>query len=324
MLDYQLSEKLSVLGGLRLEATSIDYTGNVYDIDTDDISAQTGTDSYVNVLPGLHFKYNASENTVVRAAWTNTLARPNYFDLTPYVAFSLSDQELERGNPELQPSVASNLDLMVENYFKSIGIVSGGAFYKNINDFIYTRRQENYSDPENPQFGTDLQFSQPENGGVATLYGFELSFQRQLDFLPGVWKGLGVYLNYTYTQSETTGVTDRESESLALPGTAGNMFNASLSFETNKLVLRASLNATSDYIDEFGGDAFNDRYYDKQLFLDFNGSYAFTPKFRMFVELNNITNQPLRYYQGVRAQTMQMEYYNMRLNFGVKFDLFGE
>lgn len=324
MLDYQLSEKLSVLAGLRLEHTFIEYTGNIYDLDADEITPQSGSDSYLNVLPGLHLKFDASENMIVRAAWTNTLARPNYFDLTPYVAFSVSDQELEKGNPNLKASTASNFDLMIENYFKSIGIVSGGGFYKKINDFIYTRRQENYSDPENPQFGTDLEFSQPENGGDANVFGFEVSFQRQLDFLPGFWKGFGVYLNYTYTQTETTGVTDRETETLTLPGTAGNMFNASLSYETEKLVLRASLNATSDYLDEFGGDAFNDRYYDKQLFLDFNGSYAFTKKLRLFVELNNITNQPLRYYQGVQAQTMQMEYYNMRMNFGLKFDLFGE
>jgi len=324
MLDYQLSEKLSMLAGLRVEQTAIDYTGNVYDIDTDDITPRSGTDSYVNALPGLHFKFNATDNTIIRAAWTNTIARPSYFDLTPYVAFSVSDNELEQGNPNLQASTASNLDLMVENYFKSIGIVSGGMFYKRINDFIYTRRQENYTDPANPQFGTDLEFSQPQNGGEANLAGFEVSFQRQLDFLPGFWKGFGVYLNYTYTQSETTGVTDRETETLTLPGTAGNMFNASLSYETEKLVLRASLNATSDYLDEFGGDAFNDRYYDKQLFLDFNGSYAFTKKLRMFLEVNNLTNQPLRYYQGVRSQTMQMEYYNTRMNFGLKFDLFGE
>lgn len=320
MLDYQMTSQFSVLAGVRFENTSINYTGNVYDIDNDVINPQGGKDSYLNILPGLHLKYNATENLILRAAWTNTLARPSYFDLTPYVAYNAGDNELARGNPNLNASVATNFDFMAENYFKSIGLISGGVFYKKINDFIYTRRIENYTDP---QFGPGLQFEQPENGGVATVNGFEVSFQRQLDFLPGIWKGIGIYLNYTYTDTETTGVTGRETETLSLPGTAGNMFNASLSYETKKLVLRASFNATSDYIDEFGGDAFNDRYYDRQVFLDFNGSYAFTPKLRFFVELNNITNQPLRYYQGVRAQTMQMEYYNMRLNAGIKFDLFG-
>ena len=32
--------------------------------------------------------------------------------------------------------------------------------------------------------------------------------------------------------------------------------------------------------------------------------------------------QPLRYYQGVKDRTMQMEYYSTRLTFGVKYDLF--
>ena len=30
---------------------------------------------------------------------------------------------------------------MAENYFKSVGLISGGVFYKKLNDFIY-----NYSD----------------------------------------------------------------------------------------------------------------------------------------------------------------------------------
>jgi len=86
--------------------------------------------------------------------------------------------------------------------------------------------------------------------------------------------------------------------------------------------VRASLNHASDYLDELGGDAFEDRYYDEQTFLDVNASYAFTPKWRLFFEGNNLTNQPLRYYQGIRSRTMQAEFYNARFNLGVKFDLF--
>ncbi|RYG02705.1 MAG: hypothetical protein EOO02_10005, partial [Chitinophagaceae bacterium] len=59
----------------------------------------------------------------------------------------------------------------------------------------------------------------------------------------------------------------------------------------------------------------------KQIFIDANASYAITKNIRIFAEANNITNQPLRYYQGIAARTMQMEYYQMRLNAGIKFDL---
>jgi outer membrane receptor protein involved in Fe transport len=100
------------------------------------------------------------------------------------------------------------------------------------------------------------------------------------------------------------------------------MLNTSLSYETDKLNLRVSMNYASDYIDELGGSAFEDRFYDKQTFVDVNGSYKFTKRMRLFAEVNNLTNQPLRYYQGVASRTMQMEYYNVRFNVGIKADLF--
>lgn len=314
MANHNFSKKLSAVFGVRYEYTDIDYTGNVFDLDDETVTQDSRTNTYGNFLPGVHLKYNVDNNTIIRAAWTNTIARPNYFDLVPYAEFSLQDQELARGNPDLVSTTAMNFDLMGERYFKSVGLVSLGAFYKTLDNFIYTQTIQNYSEP---QFGNDLEYSTPRNGGTATVAGFEVAFQRQL------WKGLGLYTNYTFTNSTTTGIEGRESENLSLPGTAEHMFNASLSYETEKLVVRVSLNYASGYLDELGGDGFEDRYYDQQLFLDVNASYAFTPRMRLFAEGNNLTNQPLRFYQGIPERTMQMEYYNARFNFGLKFDLFG-
>ncbi|MDN3670488.1 hypothetical protein QWY93_14290 [Echinicola jeungdonensis] len=47
-----------------------------------------------------------------------------------------------------------------------------------------------------------------------------------------------------------------------------------MSYETKKLVVRASWNYASNYLDELGGETFEDRYYDRQSFLDVNASYA--------------------------------------------------
>jgi TonB-dependent receptor len=313
MADHQFSDKFSAIAGLRLESTTIDYTGNIYDVDNEEFSSAIGDQSYSNFMPGLHLKYDVDQNSIIRFAWTNTIARPNYYDLVPYAFFSPEDEELERGNPNLTPTTAMNFDLMAERYYDNIGLVSFGGFYKNIDDFVYTITTQGYSDP---QFGSGLQYSRPENGGTASVYGFEAAIQRQ------IWKNFGVYLNYTYTKSSTTGIEGRDEDDLQLPGTAENMFNASLSYETKRLVVRVSLNYASDYLDELGGENFEDRFYDKQTFLDVNASYAITPKWRFFFEGNNLTNQPLRYYQGIQSRTMQMEYYNARLNFGLKFDLF--
>lgn len=313
MADHQFSDKFSAIAGLRLESTSITYTGNIYDIDNEEFSTALGDQSYSNFMPGLHLKYDVNPNSIVRFAWTNTIARPNYYDLVPYAFFSPEDEELERGNPNLKPATAMNFDLMAERYYENVGLISFGGFYKDIDDFVYTITTQGFSDP---QFGSGLQYSRPENGGTASVYGFEAAIQRQ------IFKNFGIYLNYTYTKSSTTGIEGRDEDDLQLPGTAENMFNASLSYENKKFVVRVSLNYASDYLDELGGENFEDRFYDKQTFLDVNASYAITPKWRLFFEGNNLTNQPLRYYQGIQSRTMQAEYYNARLNFGLKFDLF--
>jgi TonB-dependent receptor len=313
MVNHKITDKFNVIAGIRYEQTDIEYTGNVFDVDDEVSTKDTRTNNYGNILPSVHLKYDLGTNTILRAAWTNTIARPNYFDLVPYAEFSPQDQELARGNPDLLATTAMNFDLMAEHYYKSVGLISIGGFYKNLDDFIYTQTIQNYSDP---MFGSDLEYTTPRNGGTATVAGLEVSFQRQL------WKGLGLYTNYTFTNSTTEGIEGRENDDLSLPGTAEHMFNASLSYETKKLVVRVSLNYASGYIDELGGSAFEDRFYDEQTFVDVNASYAFTPRFRLFGEGNNLTNQPLRFYQGIKSRTMQSEFYNARFNLGVKFDLY--
>jgi TonB-dependent receptor len=324
MWNQDLSPKFSFIAGVRIENTAIEYTGNVLENEEDLIREESATQNYTNFLPGIHLKYNATDNFILRAAWTNTLARPNYYNLVPYQDIRPDDEELYQGNSNLNPTTAMNFDFMAENYFKTIGLVSAGVFYKNIDDFIYTFVDEKFVDADLTN-GAEWSRFQPQNGGTAILFGAEIAFQRQLDFLPGALKGLGVYLNYTYTQSNADGIRNGDGElrsDVALPGTAPHLFNASLSYETKKLVVRASLNYAHDYVDEIGGSEFSDRYYDRQMFIDLNASYAFTDRLRFFVEANNLTNQPLRYYQGTRERTMQTEYYNARFNAGLKFDLF--
>lgn len=324
MTNQKLNDRFEVLLGLRMEHTKIRATGNQI-LDEEDVVGQiTRENSYTNWLPGVHLKYDLSDQTVLRLAWTNTLARPNYVDLTPTLDVVLSDEEIFLGNPALDPTTSMNLDLMAEHYFANVGILSGGVFYKAIDDFVYTFITEA---PDN-SFGPDTEgfdVFQPLNGDKATVFGAEVSFQRQLDFLPGFLRNLSLYLNYTYLTSSAEGIRNEdgdEREDLDLPNTAPNMFNGSLGYADSRFTARLSLNFSDAYIDEIGGNPFEDRYYDQQLFLDFNASYAITENLRIYADLNNITDQPLRYYQGISQRTQQMEYYSQRLAIGLKYDLF--
>ena len=333
--DQDFSSRISMITGLRLENTSINYKGNLIQNEEDLEGTRTVKNSYLNVLPGLTFKYTPLENFIVRAAATTAIARPNYYALSPYVNTVLDDNAIDAGNPDLKASYAWNYDLMGEYYFKSVGLISGGVFYKKVNDFIYQFRDENltsasfgsqFPDLPNPvPAGENWTLTQARNGESVKVYGLEVALQRQLDFLPGAFlKGFGVYTNYTYTKSKADGIYNEDGEKrtgISLPGTAPHMFNASLSWENRKFSARLSLNYAAAYLDELGGGDFEDRYYDKQTFLDANASYTLRKSLRIFAEVNNITNQPLRYYQGISSQTMQMEYYTTRFNLGVKFDL---
>ncbi len=340
-LNQEFSDKLTMVAGIRLENTSLNYTGNIVE-DEETLKGQASLkNSYLNVLPSVNFRYAASDNMTWRAAVTTGIARPKYYDLVPYFNVLASDLELSAGNPTLKPIKSTNVDLMFERYFKSVGIFSGGIFYKHLNNFFYAYRDENYTTQKfaadfptvanNPiAAGDNWQFIQRRNGSPVDVFGFEVAFQRQLDFLPGFWKGFGIYTNYTYTTSKAKGIYDGSGalirENVTLPGTAPHMFNGSLSYENKKIVLRLSANYTAAYVDDsddagYNEDAFFDRYYDKQFFLDFNGSYAFNTRLRFFAEINNITNQQLRYYQGDKSRTAQTEFYGPRMNFGLKFDL---
>ncbi|MBK0370570.1 TonB-dependent receptor [Flavobacterium agrisoli] len=332
--DQDFNDKLSMIVGARAENTHIDYVGNRV-LDEEELENKINTtNSYLNVLPSLSFKYDATKSLVLRAAFTTALARPNYYDLAPYVNNIASDKEISAGNPDLKATYSFNYDFMAENYFESVGLVSAGAFYKNLNDFIYKYSSKTYS---NSDFATDFpdqtnpipageqwKFVQSRNGDNVDVYGFEVAFQRQFDFFSSKFlRGFGVYLNYTFTQSKAKGIADEdgnERNDVSLPGTTPHMFNGSLFWENKRFSARVSTNFTSDYLDVLGAEAYEDSYYDKQFFVDANASYKITPYMRIFAEANNLTNQPLRYYQGVSQHTQQAEYYQARYNLGVKFD----
>ena len=60
--------------------------------------------------------------------------------------------------------------------------------------------------PTSPLYGNQNNYSISGyvNGQNAWLYGFELSFQQHLNYLPGGLRGLGISANYSYTASQAS------------------------------------------------------------------------------------------------------------------------
>ncbi len=112
-----------------------------------------------------HLVWDLGSESNLRAAATRTLSRPNFSDLAPFQLIVREDQEIERGNPDLDLGTAINLDLLYEKYFTSVGVLSAGVFYKDLADNIFLFRSEEVRD------GEIFDVTQPINGDGAELYG---------------------------------------------------------------------------------------------------------------------------------------------------------
>lgn len=327
--DQDITRKLNATVGIRLENTHLKYKGKKLVIPekgggepTLEDTPET-TDSYLNVLPSVLLKYDATKSLVLRAAYTNTIARPKYYDLVPHVSISRKDDEVSLGNSELKATLSHNIDFSAEYFFPAFGMVSAGVYYKRINDFIVDQRWVD-ADYQGTQYGKIIK---PVNAGKADLIGVELAWQRDFGFITPALRYFGLYANYTYTHSkirdfklerEDQEGNKLENEDLPLAGSPEHIANVSLYFERKGVNVRLSYNFASDFIDEFGSTPFEDRYYDKVNYLDLNASYSFAKHYTVFAEANNLLNQPLRYYQGHKDLTAQAEYYGVKLNIGFK------
>lgn len=319
-IDSRLSDHLNFMGGLRVENTSLRYIGRNYDDESNSVSkTKPETSNYINFLPSLLLKWDINKDFMLRAGYNQSISRPKYSALVPGMNIKRGDNEIRIGNPGLKATTSHNIDLNAEYYWKSIGLVSAGIFYKRIEGFIVDEVAYN----KEYQGTVWTKFTQPKNGGNANLFGVEMAWQRDFSFITPAMKCLGLYATYTYTHSRITDFNfeDRENEKgLSLPGSPEHTANLSLYFDKCGFSARASFNYASAFIDEMGASSFYDRYYDAVKYLDLNVSYTFgrKTKITVYADCNNLLNQPLRYYQGSKDYTMQQEYYGVKLNGGVK------
>ena len=318
--------KINFIGGARVEQTSTEYNswaGAVEDAEDAELSldeslsqfftAQKVSKEYTDVLPMVHVRYSVNEKTMVRAAYTESIARADFASLVPFIATDGDDAEA--GNPELESAHSKNIDLMLEYYPKGLGIFSFGYFSKAIDNYIYTSVMEDATIRDGAKVYDEVVM--PVNGDNATLSGWEMNFVKNLDFLPGPLSNLSLYFNYTSTSSEADYGDMREKSTF--PGQAPATGNLSFAYETNKLTARFSQSIADQYIVEVGEDADEDIYYDPANRLDFSMSYNINSKLTLFADILNITNVPHVYFMGDASKPVEKEVYGATMKVGTSY-----
>ncbi|MEO7998286.1 MAG: TonB-dependent receptor [Gemmatimonadaceae bacterium] len=303
--------KLRLIGGARVENTSEDNQGFFVRLAGTAVTIvpQKRSQNYSNVLPSITAKYSLTDRSVIRAAATTSLVRPNFSDFAPSTNIPDGTGVVATvGNPDLLPIRAVNLDFMVEHYFGSVGFVSAGVFHKSLKDYIFVAQRAVVAADNMPSTVTSI--AQSQNAESGTLNGFEVALQQNLTMLPGVLRGLGINTNYTRTTSSTT-LPSREGTKARLPGQAGNAANVGVFYEYSRLSLKAGYNFADKYLEVIGSSPATDIYVASRGQLDASGTFNVMPNAKIFIETNNLTNQPLRRYEGRSERSWQPgnEYY---------------
>lgn len=305
---------LGILAGLRIERTKAEYRGTARTIDAAgnvSFAPVSTARSYTNAFPTLQLRYQAAPSLVARATYSTGIARPGFYQTLQSSSVDVGGGSVTTGNPALNPTYGNSFDASLEYYLPGSGIVSIGVFDKEFRNYIVARTVRG----PYPGIAGIATISTFQNVSGAYARGIEASFVDKFRGLPGLLDGFGVDLNATYAD---TGVPLRDRSSSALPGAIDLTANAALFYEAHKVKARLAGQYQSAVLFGIGGSSATDVFQDHRFTLDASIDYAVTPHVSLYGNAKNLTNAPLRFYEGSRNRPVQREYYDITLEGGVK------
>jgi TonB-dependent receptor len=326
---------LRVNVGLRAEATHSSYFGHVLSQPTDTsgtpqgnpvLQRVEGKKDYTDLFPSVQLRYAFDRATDLRFAVTRGIARPNYPDLAPNqsgnVCSTCANQPtlsgFTTGNPNLKPQYAWNYDLLFAHYLTSVGVVSGGVFYKTLRDVILQRRIT-YTGPG--PFNGYTGYA-PDNGGGGWLLGVEAVWTQRFVFLPGWLAGFGIDANYTHTNSRVL-VDPQSGRRAELLRQSPNIANVYVTYDKWPLSSRLGWTYNGAMIDFYGDGTpspAGDTYFRQHGQIDGSIVFNATPQIQIQAQVLNINNAPFGFFIGKPGSefNIQREYYRQTFFLGTK------
>jgi TonB-dependent receptor len=284
--SYKIGD-LTLLGGLRYEKTEV--SSDAARLSGGVLTPVSNSGDYDNWLPSLHLRWNLRQNMVVRAAWTNTIGRPDFGSLaaSESISFDGSQPTLSRGNPGLKARESEGLDLSFE-YYPTDGLMSVALFTKDIANEIFT-----LSSVQNLDVGRGVEaviVSTPTNAETAKIRGVEVAFQQALTMLPAPFDGLGVSANATFLDTEFTFLTTAGKRHTGLFQQPATTTNESIWYQRGPIEARVSHNYIGGFLETINDTIPNaDQYWKGRHVYDASVS---------FVEGQNLSNSGRREVTG--------------------------
>lgn len=344
MEGIDLTSRLHLQVGLRFENTYESGWGfKLISGATSASRTDTQTQSYLDLLPSAQLRYSPTPNDNIRLVYSRGIARPNPLQLIPYVNETDGSTPcptgytcagtLSIGNPNLKAEYANNYDILYERFFKHLGMIQAGFFYKDLSNPLLTT--VGISTYNSAYYAT----TQPVNGTTANVYGLEVGYQQRLSYLPGLLGGFGINANYSYTHGEANGIPYTSGgattyRTAPLLRQAPHTWNLSPTYDRGRVSLRAGFNYNSQNLYSYAnvdpsctsvtctanGPA-GDNYVYSHTQFDAQGTVRLYKGLNFIAYGQNLNNAPFGYYNGDPKYMVQREYYKQTLAFGLKYDI---
>ncbi|MDB5362971.1 MAG: TonB-dependent receptor [Rhodospirillales bacterium] len=313
---------LGLIGGLRIEGTrdldkafsaGVDANGAAFE------TPVTASNSYVNFFPSLQARYELQPDLIMRATYASTIARPGFNQSTASLSIDLGAGIVTRGNPNLKPATANNFDITIEKYLSGAGIISVGAFYKDISNYIVPVVSNQVLANANlfPGNTLPLRVFTFNNAGSSYARGIEFNWEQHFRDLPGLWSGLGAGLNYTFVDSS---YQIRPGESSPLPSTSEHTWNASIFYDLYPVTIKLAAYSASADLFAIGPSRGNDTFNATRTSMDLGASYAVTDELVAYFNAKNLLDTPHTFYLGSPNRPIQREFYGQTFQTGLRFD----
>lgn len=296
MSDVELSPWLRMVVGERVEHTH--QTIDPKALGTG--SAPSARIDQVDLLPAASLILSPTERTKVRAGVSRTLARPQLRELAP---FAFNDYYLGRttaGNPALELTRITNVDLRLEHFPSLREVAAVSLFYKHFTDPIEPVLK--------PSGGSASFLVTYENTPGAYVAGIELEARKELGFLTEALQSFSTVANLTLAHSridiEQTGTNTITSLRRPLVNQAPWVVNLALDYEAEARGTRARLsyNVSGPSIEEVGAVTIPDAYRQPRHVIDLTAAQRLGAQFQLKAGVEDLLDSETLLTQGKRAR----------------------
>lgn len=251
--------------------------------------------SYSNVgdfLPAINTTFKLSPKSNLRFAVSQTVVRPEFRELTGTAFYDFEVGATIIGNPNLERTKVSNIDLRYEIYQRPGELLTAGVFYKYFDNPIELAFNQT-------GVGSST-FNYVDNGLTsAQTYGAEVEFRKKLDFTRA-FKRFTVSGNFSYIYNRVK--FDQQALNRPMQGQSPYLLNAGLQYDIEESGFYTTIlfNQVGRRILYVGNEQLPPVYEAPRPLLDLQvAKKIMNKKGELKLNISDLINQKARYYHDL-------------------------